>query len=66
MAFPAKFTIQRGKVDLKDVVVAAGAAEAQTDTFSLNMDVTNLTKGEAVFLIDELKQKVMQMPWPPL
>lgn len=66
MPFPAKFTVQRGKVDLKDVTVAAGAAEAQTDTMSLNLDVTNLTKGEALLMIDEIKQKIFNAPWPPL
>lgn len=61
-----KFTVQRGKVDLKDVVVAAGSAEAQSDTISVNMDVTNLTKGEALILLNELEQKVHASPWPPL
>lgn len=66
MPFPAKFTVQRGKVDLKDVVVAAGAAEAQTDTMSLNLDVTNMSKGEAMILIDEIRQKIFNAPWPPI
>ena len=61
-----KFTIQRGKVDLKDVAVAAGSAEAQSDTMSLNMDVTNLTKGEALHMVEELQQKIIASPWPPL
>lgn len=62
----AKFTIQRGKIDLKDVAVAGGSAEAQSDTLSLNCDYTNLTKGEVLLLIDEIKQKVHAGPWPPL
>lgn len=61
-----KFTIQRGKVDLKDVVIAAGAAEAQSDTMSLNIDVTNLTKGEALLMVEEIKQKIHASLWPPL
>lgn len=61
-----KFTIQRGKVDLKDVTVAAGAAEAQSDTMSLNIDVTNVSRGEACHMIDEIKQKILTGPWPPL
>lgn len=61
-----KFTIKRGQVDLKDVVVAAGSAEAQSDTMSLNIDVTNLSKGEALVLVDEIKQKIFNSPWPPL
>lgn len=66
MAFTAKFTIQRGKIDLKDVVVAAGSAEAQTDTISVNVDVTKLTKGETLILLDEIKQKIHAGKWPPL
>jgi hypothetical protein len=33
-----KLTIQRGKNTLKDITVAAGTAEAQSDTMSLNID----------------------------
>lgn len=61
-----KLTIQRGKVDLKDVVVAAGTAEAQSDTLSVNVDVTNMTRGDVVMLLDEVKQKVLAGLWPPL
>ncbi len=35
-----KLTIQRGKNTLKDIAVTAGTAEAQSDTMSLNIDVT--------------------------
>lgn len=66
MAFTAKFTVQRGKVDLKDVTIGAGSGEAQSDTISLNVDVTNLSKGETLILIEELAQKVYASPWPPL
>jgi len=62
----AKFTIQRGKNDLKDVVVAAGAAEAQTDTMSVNIDYTNWTRGEILWALDEVKQKVSAGLWPPI
>jgi hypothetical protein len=61
-----KFTAQRGKSDLKDVIVAAGVAEAQSDTLSVNIDVTKLTKGEALIMLDEVKQKIFASPWPPL
>lgn len=62
----AKFTIQRGKVDLKDVTIGAGTAEAQSDTISLNIDYTNMTKGDVLMMLDELKQKVFASPFPPL
>jgi hypothetical protein len=62
----AKFTVQRGKVKLQDVAVAVGSAEAQSDTMSLNIDYTNLTKGQAVLMIEALQFKVQKGPWPPL
>lgn len=62
----AKFTVQRGKVDLKDVAVAAGTAEAQSDTISLNVDYTNISRGEILHLIQEIEQKILAGPWPPL
>lgn len=62
----AKFTIQRGKVDLKDVVVAAGAAEAQSDTLSVNIDYTNASRGELLLMLDEVKQKIQAGLWPPI
>lgn len=62
----AKFTVQRGKVDLKDVAVAAGSAEAQSDTISLNIDYTNISRGEILHLIQEIEQKILTGPWPPL
>ena len=61
-----KFTAQRGKVDLKNITVAAGSAEAQSDTISINIDQTKLTKGEALVLIDEIKEKIFAGKWPPI
>lgn len=60
-----KFTIQRGKVKLEDVAVAAGSAEAQSDTLSVNVDYTNMSKGDVLILLDEVKQKIFAGPWPP-
>lgn len=61
-----KVTAQLGKVDLKDVVVSAGSAEAQSDTISLNVDWTNLNKGQLLILLKELEQKIFNLPFPPL
>ena len=61
-----KVTAQRGKYNLKDVVVAAGAAEAQSDTMSLNVDFTNMKKGEALILLDSIKQKIHAGKFPPI
>jgi len=66
MAWQAKFTAARGKVQLKDIAIAAGAAEAQSDTISINIDATKLTKGEALILIDNIKAKIHAAKWPPL
>ena len=61
-----KVTAQLGKVDLKDLVVSAGSAEAQSDTISLNVDWTNLNKGQLLILLKELEQKIFNLPFPPL
>jgi len=62
----AKFTIKRGQVDLKDVAVAAGSAEAQTETLSVNIDYTAMTRGDVLWMLDEVKQKIQAGLWPPL
>lgn len=66
MAFQAKFTAPRGQAELKDVVLGAGDAEAQSDTISINMDVTAMGKAEALHLIDRIRNKIHASPWPPL
>lgn len=61
-----KLTVPRGGRDEKAVVVAAGSAEAQSDTMSLNVDFTNLRRGEALIMIEALKMKIHGSPsWPP-
>lgn len=65
MAFTAKFTVQRGKIDLKDVAVTSGSSESQSDTMSLNIDVTNLTKGDALVLLEAIHAKIHAGKWPP-
>lgn len=62
----AKFTCQRGKVDLKDITLGTGTAEAQSETVSVNIDYTNMTKQDALIQIDEIKQRIFNAPWPPL
>lgn len=59
-----KFTIKRGKTGLADVVRTAGTAEAQTDTISVNIDATNLTKGEVLMHIDGIKAEISRGNWP--
>ncbi len=61
-----KFTMQRGKPAMKDITVAAGTAEAQSDTISINIDVTKMTKGEAIVMIEAIEQKIIGSKFPPL
>lgn len=61
-----KFTAKRGALHLKDVAVAAGAAEAQSDTISVNVDVTNLKKADVVHMLEGIKAKILSGKWPPL
>lgn len=61
-----KLTVQRGGRGEKSVVIAAGAAEAQSDTMSLNIDYTNIRRGEALMMIEAIKMRIAGSPtWPP-
>lgn len=64
MAFTASFTAQQGLPYKGDIEIGAGSAEAQSDTISLNIDATNLTKGQALVLIDNIKAAVHAADWP--
>jgi len=65
MAAQTKFTVQRGKIGLKDVAVATGDAEAQTDTMTLNVDYDKVSKGDVLMMIDAVKAKIHAGNWPP-
>lgn len=65
MAWQAKFTGKRGKTGIEDIVIAAGAAEAQSDTISVNIDATNITKGEALMLLSKISDRIHAADWPP-
>jgi hypothetical protein len=60
----AKFTVQRGKVQLKDVALSAGSAEAQTDTISLNIDYTNAKRSEVLLMLQAIEQRIIQGKYP--
>lgn len=60
-----KHTMKRGEGDLGAIASSAGAAEAQTDTISINIDTTNLSKGEALIMIDKIKEDIARSDWPP-
>lgn len=61
-----KYTGKYGETDRGQIIIAAGSSEAQSDTISVNMDVTNMSRGEAVAVLDKIKHKVLSSPWPPL
>jgi hypothetical protein len=61
----AKLTIKRGAgLSAKDIALAAGTAEAQSETISVNIDYTKLTKGEAILMLEGVKQYIQRAPWP--
>lgn len=61
-----KLTARRGDREEKTVVLAAGSAEAQTETMSLNVDVTNMTRGNALMMVEAIKNRIQSSPtWPP-
>lgn len=59
-----KLTVVRGKPNLKDVTVAAGTPIAGSEAIELNIDMTQLTKGDAMVMIDALRGKIFNMKWP--
>lgn len=61
-----KYTVQLGKVSEKDVIIAAGSAEAQSQTLSVNIDKTTLSKADAVYLLEAVIKKIHKEKWPPL
>lgn len=61
-----KYTAQRGANNRADIAVVAGSAEAQSDTVSVNIDVTGMSRGDALVLIDAIKAKIIAEPFPPL
>jgi hypothetical protein len=59
-------TVKRGGRAEKDVTIGAGTAEAQSDTMTLNIDLTNLRRGEALIMVEALKMRIHGAPsWPP-
>lgn len=61
-----KYTGKYGLNAGSTVAVGAGDAEAQSDTISINMDVTNMSRGEALHVIDKIRDGIISKPWPPI
>ena len=62
----SKYTAKYGATDRGDIAVAAGDAEAQSDTVSVNIDVTNAGRAEVIHVLEKIKAKVLAEPWPPI
>lgn len=62
----AKFTAKRQDRTIGQVTVAAGSAEAQTDTISLNVDYTVMKKGDVLIALEAIAGKIHAGKWPPL
>lgn len=60
----AKLTVTRGKPNLKDITVGAGTPIAGSDAMELNIDFTRMTRGDAMVMLDNLRAKVFNLPWP--
>ncbi len=60
-----KYTAKLGSTNRAQVAIATGSSEAQSETISINIDRTALTRGDAIILIDNIKAKIMAEAWPP-
>lgn len=61
-----RYTAKYGATDRGAIAIAAGSAEAQSDTVSVNIDVTNMGRGEALDILEKIKGKILSEPWPPI
>ncbi|MFZ4687852.1 MAG: hypothetical protein ACOYLS_01310 [Polymorphobacter sp.] len=58
-----RYTITQGQ-KAQQVVRAAGSAIA-SETVQLNVDFTAMTKGEILESLNELREAIIEGPWPP-
>lgn len=66
MPFQAKFTAELGTRP-EDAVLAAGSDIAgSTDAIEVNIDATKMSRGDAVLLLEGIKQRILSGPWPLL
>lgn len=59
-----KLTVTRGKPNLKDIPIAAGTPITGSDAMELNIDQTKMSKGDALVMIDNLRARIFNAPWP--
>ena len=60
-----KYSAKYGATSRGDVAIAAGSAEPQSDTVSINLDVTKMSRADAVHVIEKIKAKILSEAWPP-
>lgn len=58
-----KLLINRGQ-KAENVTRSAGTAIAGGDGIELNIDQAKMGRAEALVLVDELKRRIQQSPWP--
>lgn len=58
-----KLSIKRGQ-SYKDVVRSSGTTIAGSDAIEVNIDTTNLTRGEAVKALDEIQRQILSKGFP--
>lgn len=58
-----RYTINRGQT-AQNVVQAAGSALG-TDIIQVNIDFTAMTRGEAVLLLEQIREAILERNWPP-
>ncbi len=65
MAEQFKYTARYGATERGEITVAAGSAEAQSDTISVNIDLTTMGRAEAIHVLDKIQAKILAEDWPP-
>ena len=60
-----KFTCQRGRTQIKDIPQAAGTAEAQSETVSVNIDYTNMRRSDVIMQLQAIEARILATRWPP-
>lgn len=61
-----KLTVTRGKPNMKDITVGAGTTIAGSDAMELNIDYTKIAKGDALVMLEHLRQRIYTSKWPLL
>lgn len=63
MAVQFKLTIKRGQ-KAQDVARSAGTTISGSDAVELNVDATNMSKGDLLVALEELRKQIHQSGFP--